>query len=94
MIRVVAKNFIKEGKKEEALAIFRELVELTVSEVGCIEYAIFEDIKNGNTITMLEQWESMEALTGHMNSEHFKRLAPQLGVFMEKEGEINLYKGI
>lgn len=94
MIRVVAKNFLKEGKKEEAIKIFKKLVEMTVIEKGCIEYEVFEDIKNPNTLTMLEQWESMEDLTAHMNSEHFKTLVPQLGEFMEKEGEINLYKKI
>jgi len=92
MIKVVAKNFLKEGTKEEVLKIFKELVEKTVEEKGCIKYEVFEDLKNSNILSMIEEWESMEDLTAHMNSEHFKRLVPVLGKFMEKEGEINLYK--
>lgn len=92
MIKVVAKNFLKEGTKEEVLEIFKELVAETVKEKGCIKYEVFEDLKNPNILSMIEEWESMEDLTAHMNSEHFKKLVPSLAKFMEKEGEINLYK--
>ncbi len=45
-------------------------------------------------MTILEEWESQDALDKHMAAEHFKELAPQLGSFTEKRAEINFYRKV
>ncbi len=94
MIKVVAKNFIKKDKIEEVLEHIKELVAITVKEEGCIKYEIYQDEKDKSILTMIEEWESKEALNNHMASEHFKRIVPIIGAFAEKAGEINLYKKV
>ena len=94
MIKVVAKNFIKEDKIEEVLEHIKELVAITVKEEGCIKYEIYQDEKDKSILTMIEELESKEALNKHMSAEHFKRIVPIIGGFAEKAGEINLYKKV
>jgi len=91
MIKVVAKNFVQEGKLEEVLALYKELVEDTREEEGCIKYELYQDEKDSNIIAMIEEWESREALNRHLNSEHFTRIVPQVKRFMVKETELNIY---
>ncbi len=43
-IHVIATIEIVEGKREEYLAAFEEVVPLVLAEKGCIEYGTFVDI--------------------------------------------------
>ncbi|MCR3761461.1 putative quinol monooxygenase [Clostridium felsineum] len=92
MVKVVAKNFIKEEKIEDFLKISKELVELTVTQdKGCIKYEMYQDLNDKTILTMIEEWESMEFLQKHMQSKHFKRLVPMMGEYSKKQGETNIY---
>jgi quinol monooxygenase YgiN len=93
-IKVVAKQTLKDGKREEALAIFRELIELTRKEQGCIAYDLHESVDSPNVFAIIEAWETKEALDAHMGSEHFKRLIPKLGSLTEAGSSIDLYTQI
>jgi len=94
MIKVVAKNFVKPEKTDEAVLLLKKLVEETVKEKGCIKYELFVDVKDYSILTIIEEWESQEDLNNHMASEHFKRIVPLLGKLMVKTGEINVYEKI
>ena len=37
---------------------------------------------------------NLEALKLHVTSEHFKRIAPSMSVFMEKPAEMNIYNKV
>lgn len=90
MIKVIAKQTIKEDKIEEFKSIVSELVAKTREEEGCIFYQLFQDVKDKKTLTFLEEWQSMEALQTHMQSPHFKEAMPKLALLQEKEGEISV----
>lgn len=91
MIKVVAKNFAKEDKINEILELYKELVELTRKEEGCIKYELYQDEKDFTILKIIEEWESRQALDKHFKSEHFTRIVPVVGKFMSKEGDINIY---
>ncbi len=90
MIVIVSKNTVKEGKVEEFKNLTKELIELSQKEEGCIEYDLYQDIKNPNVLTFIEKWESKEAIEKHKNSEHFTSTVPKIKSFNE-EGELTLY---
>lgn len=92
MIKVVAKNYIQEGKLEEILGLYKELVEKTVVEPGCIRYELFQDIGNPGILTMIEEWESIEALDAHEKTEHFTRIFPLLKNLVRGESDFHIYK--
>ncbi len=95
MIKVVAKNYIKEEKKEEFLELCKILIEETNSkDAGCIEYNLFKDSKDEGVFTFIEAWEGYEALDQHMKAKHFLELVPRLGEMAAKPGETNIYEEI
>ncbi|MDF2800754.1 MAG: hypothetical protein K0S61_657 [Anaerocolumna sp.] len=95
MIKVVAKNYIREDKIEEFLELTRVLIEETNSkDTGCIEYNLFKDSKESNVFTFIEAWESYEDLNQHMKAKHFLELVPKLGEMAAKPGETNIYNEI
>ncbi|HAS90737.1 MAG TPA: antibiotic biosynthesis monooxygenase [Clostridiales bacterium] len=91
MIKVVAKGYFLEGKAEEAIKLYEELVEKTRTEEGCISYILFRDIEDDSILTMIEEWESKDALDKHFKTEHFTRLVPMIGK-LRKSSEVNIYK--
>jgi len=78
MINVIASIKVKEGRLSDLLDIFKSNVPNVLEEKGCIEYAATIDIPTGlppqqlegNTITVLEKWESVEDLKTHLASPH------------------------
>ena len=91
MIKVVSKGVFYEDKTEEALKLYEELVEKSRKEDGCISYYLFRDIENKSILTMIEEWESQDALNKHRETEHFKRLVPLIGMLRESK-ELNIYE--
>lgn len=92
MIKVVAKNFVKPDSIEAYKAIAKKLVEATnENDAGCISYELYQDINDPHILTVIEEWESNEALQNHMLAKHFNELIPQMDALGEKPSEITLY---
>lgn len=91
MIKVVAKKLVNEGKVEEVIKLYEELVRETRKEEGCIKYELYQDEKDSRILAVIEEWESKDALEKHMNSEHFVRIVPMIGELAEKKKDINIY---
>ena len=81
MIHVIAAIKIVPGKREEYLAAFHQLVPLVQAEEGCIEYGPAIDVATPieiqeplceNTVTVIEKWESIEALQAHLQAKHMQ----------------------
>lgn len=79
MIFVIADIEIADGKQAAFLEAFRQLVPLVHAEEGCIEYGPAVDadtdipvqVKNGDQIiTVMEKWESVDALKAHLEAPH------------------------
>lgn len=63
-----------------------ELVELSLHDKGCITYEAFGSLTSDNHIQIVETWKDDESLKAHSESEHFRRLVPEL----EKCGTLTL----
>jgi len=93
MIKIVAKNYVKLDKVNDFIKLVTKLVQETnQNDKGCIHYELFQDIKDPQILTIIEEWESKESLDQHMIAKHFKEIVPMLGAFTEKPGETNLYQ--
>jgi quinol monooxygenase YgiN len=94
MLKVVAKNYADPKHLDEILKLSRELVELTRGEPGCVSYGVYQDTEHPELLTMIEEWESREALETHLNSVHFTRIVPQMGKLMTRDADMNVYQQI
>ena len=79
MIRVIATIEVAEGRRDDFLAVFRQLVPKVLAEEGCLEYGPWVDVPTSieaqpeareNVITAVEKWESIEALEAHLIAPH------------------------
>jgi quinol monooxygenase YgiN len=81
MLHVVATIEVHEGKRGELLRVFETLTPLVRAEQGCIEYVATIDVQTAikvqvpprpNVVTVVEKWESIEALTAHLAATHMQ----------------------
>lgn len=86
MLKVIAQDFIQVDKIDLALPLYRELVEKTRAEPLCISYELFIDQKDPGHFVFIELWPDRAALDEHCNTEHFKRLVPQINQYQRAEG--------
>ncbi len=94
MIKVVAKFVLKDGTKDEVLGILEEMIEKTRKEDGCIKYELFENLNDPNTISFIEEWENMDKLNAHIDSEHFRRIIPSLDGYKAEDNPVDVYRQI
>ncbi len=81
MIFVIATVELAEGKREKFLEEFHQIVSTVRAEAGCIEYGPAVDAQTDiaaqqplgeNAVTVLEKWESLDALTAHLIAPHMQ----------------------
>lgn len=80
MINVIASISVKTGKFYDYLVILRSTLQAVRKEKGCIGYIPTVDIDaklpsqalDKNVVTILEQWENLEALHAHLGSPHMQ----------------------
>ncbi len=88
MITVVANRFVKEESVSEAMALYKQLVEATLAEDGCIRYELYQDEKDTTHFVMIEDWASKESLENHFQSPHFTSIVPKLEGLSRGTGEV------
>jgi quinol monooxygenase YgiN len=81
MIHVVATIALNPGTRDAFLEVFRQLIPLVRAEEGCIEYQAAVDVPTtlavqegprDNVVTVVEKWESLEALYAHIPAPHMQ----------------------
>ena len=91
MITVIASVTVKKGKVQEFIKGFKENAIKVRREPGCAEYTPAMDVKTDllpsvfdeNVVTVIEKWESMEALQAHINTPHMKEQFKKDAEFVE-----------
>ncbi len=72
---------IRPDQRDRALELARRMSEATQAELGCISYDFYVGLSDPNTLMLFQEWESMEALMAHFQTEHmdeFLRELPQV----------------
>ncbi|MHC4885614.1 MAG: putative quinol monooxygenase [Planctomycetota bacterium] len=79
MIHVIASITVKDGARDEFLAIFKANISAVLEEEGCIRYEPTVDVDTGLppqggvrplVVTIVEAWESLDALRAHLAAPH------------------------
>lgn len=92
MIHVIAWLKIKPGQFDAFVKRFKQLVPEVLAESGCIAYAPTIDVATGidiqkptesDVLTVVEQWESIEALRTHLEAPHVKVFFDDVGQWLE-----------
>jgi len=73
-VTIVAQLLVKKEYREELLKLCDELVPASRAEAGNSHYDLYEDMENPLAFTLLELWNSAEAIEEHNATPHFKKL--------------------
>lgn len=78
MIRLNCFIQVEESKREQVLALAKELVAASLKDEGCIAYDIFESSTRRDVMMICETWKNAASLDVHSKSAHFTTLVPQI----------------
>ncbi len=78
MIRLNCFIQVEESKREQVLALAKELVAASLKDEGCIAYDIFESSTRRDVMMICETWKDAVSLDAHSKSAHFTTLVPQI----------------
>ena len=78
MIRLNCFIQVEESKREQVLALAKELVAASLKDEGCIAYDIFESSTRRDVMMICETWKDAASLDAHSKSAHFTTLVPQI----------------
>jgi len=79
MVHVIATITLHAGKRDAFLEVFHRLVPTVRAEDGCIDYGPNVDAvtdigaqipRRENVVTIVERWESLDALNAHLAAPH------------------------
>jgi len=92
MIRVIATVTLKEGKRKSYLEELYKIMPMIHIENGCIEYGPHIDLDSGfpmqkklgpDVVTIIERWQSLEALKKHSKARHMNTFRQATKEFMQ-----------
>lgn len=86
MLKVIAQDFIRPECLAFVEPLNRELVEKTRQEPLCIGYELCVNQKNPGHFIFMEAWPDPAALDAHCQTEHFRRLVPQIDQYQRQAG--------
>lgn len=91
MIHVIATIEVVDGNRDALLAEFKSLAPLVRAETGCIEYGAAVDAQTDievqiaerpNVVTVVEKWESVDALKAHLAVQHMVDFRGRVGDYV------------
>ena len=91
---VVGSFKAQPGKEAEALAAFKDLVEPTHGEEGCILYALHQGADDSSHLAFVERWESRELLNAHLESPHVAAILARAEELFGDSGSIIVYDAV
>lgn len=68
----------KSENREPLIKAATELVELSLHDNGCVAYDVYSSLTADDVLMICETWRTKADLEAHMQSEHFKRLVPEM----------------
>ncbi|MCG8587315.1 MAG: antibiotic biosynthesis monooxygenase [Pirellulales bacterium] len=92
MIHVIATIETVDGQRDALVDAFRKLTPQVLAEDGCIEYGAAVDAATDigpqiddrpNVVTVVEKWESVDALKAHLAIAHMEEFRARCGEWIK-----------
>ncbi len=76
---------IKPETFDDALIAARRMAAATRAEDGCISYDFYVGLSDPHTLMLFQEWEDLDALAGHFQTEHMDEFLAVLPQFAAGE---------
>jgi len=90
-VTVVAYLKPRSGKEEETRELLFSLIEPTLVEPGCIQYALYRSNDDPSVFMFFEIWRSKEDLDKHLTMPHLKPLYERKSDLLSEDIDVKLY---
>ncbi len=92
MIFVIASIHVKKGSLQDYIEVFKSIIPDVRAEKGCIQYFPTVDINadlskqilDENVVTLIENWDSLDALHDHLAAPHMSTYREKVKDIVEK----------
>ena len=74
MVIATIKVLVLGEKLEEALQVMRLYLGPVCVQPGCISSRLYQDVNDPNTLTLFEEWKTMEDLDCHLRSNNYRKI--------------------
>jgi quinol monooxygenase YgiN len=75
---------VRPEKRKEVIQTLLSMIEPTRQEKGCLDYHVFQNIEDENSVNIIGEWETREDLDRHMRSDRFGILLGTKSLLKEK----------
>ncbi|MGK7950362.1 MAG: putative quinol monooxygenase [Xenococcaceae cyanobacterium] len=91
-LRVITRIEAVSGTEEELKSLLGELVELTRTETGCINYELLQNSSIETEFILLSEWESKTAFLAHLDSDSVETIFREDAELLAKAPDIRQYQ--
>jgi quinol monooxygenase YgiN len=84
MIIVILRVLLPSEKLDEAIRTVRSLLGSTRVQPGCISCRFYQDTEEANVLTLVEEWESQDALDHHIRSDEYRKILAVMDMANER----------
>ena len=84
MILVTLRMIVRSERRSDLLEAMRGLLEPARVERGCLSYRLYEDVEDGNTFILVEEWETQHDLESHIRTKNQRRLLTLMDLLSEQ----------
>jgi quinol monooxygenase YgiN len=93
-LTVTARIKVKSGMEQKFQQEYLPIVNLTVSEEGCLNYKLHQSQADASVFLLYEQWISKADLDRHLQMPYIKAINQKASDFLAEPVEINLWAQI
>ena len=83
---------VKPELRDDALKMMRCMATASKAEFGCITYEFYVGLSDPNTLLLFQEWESVEALQGHFETNHMEDFLRKLPDVLSGEVSTRRYE--
>ncbi len=94
MVTLIARLPIMEGRMDEALGAFKELMPRVAREEGTALYSLNIEKANPNTLVVVEQYRDKESLKYHSSTPYLKEFFEKSALFTSGKTEVTIMEEI
>jgi len=83
---------VKPELRDDALELMQHMAVASRAEYGCISYEFYIGLTDPNTLLLFQEWESVEALQGHFETNHMEEFLRHLPDVLDGEVATRRYE--
>ena len=83
---------VKAELRDQALDLMRRMALASRAEVGCVSYEFYIGLSDPNLLLLFQEWESVEALQGHFDTDHMEDFLKVLPDVLDGEVSTRRYE--